>query len=171
VSPEEKTRVERERKRVYRAKKAFEVREMDVKLKEEEAAEKKKSAVIGLNSRRYQFWNDGARTLEFAREEIALEKKLGVGVNDPVTDKDGLPDDLILHMAADWGCVDSVKALVEAGADVNLPGVVPWTPYPNALFSALAMASNSRMTPPFMLAHLTGILDIVYYLRTETKIT
>jgi hypothetical protein len=173
LSPEEKTKAERDRKRVWRAKKAFEAREMDADVREKEAVEKKKPAAIGLNRRRKRFWC-GDRTLDFARDEIALEKKLGVGVNDPVTDDDGLPCDLILHLAVSGGHLNSVKALVEAGADVNLPGVVPWlSDHPNALFAIIdweILACYEELTPPRVVKLLTGILDTVYYLRTQTDI-
>jgi hypothetical protein len=105
------------------------------------------------------------------KAELAFEASQGVGVNELINDMTRA-----VICAAGYGSLETVKLLVEGGADTNL-GEVGDDGQPdfrlNALFAAVSTSDNDEspkdLTGPQMRERFMGILDVVYYLRTETE--
>jgi hypothetical protein len=100
------------------------------------------------------------------KAELAFEASQGVGVNEPINDMTRA-----VICAAGYGSMESVKLLLETGADVSLSELNE-DGHLNALFAAVRTYDHpdKDLTGTQLLERFMGILDVVYYLRTETEI-
>jgi ankyrin repeat protein len=101
---------------------------------------------------------------------------LGIDITDP--NQRGALDDTLLHLAARKGAIEDIRALVDAGADVNVAGDLGNTPLHHAAMTrqvgsarvllelgARRDMKNEFDQTPFQVAELNSCADMLRLLK------
>lgn len=101
---------------------------------------------------------------------------LGIEITDP--NQRGAVDDTLLHLAARTGAIEDIKALVDAGADVNIAGDLGNTPLHQAAMmgqvgavklllklGARTYLKNEFDQTPLEVAELSGCSEVIQLLK------